>query len=120
MSDELKYIGESQRDEHDKPTKTKKVMLFGWDTENLQAVRLAVTPDGQIQTDTPLSSYTFADTSTSGDITYLGNLRADGAWYIKKYDKSAGTMRYTKGSSNYPTNWINKASLSYDYYDVVF
>ncbi len=50
---------------------------------------------------------------------YYGFTDKTGAWYIMKED-SSGNYRYVKGASSFPTNWTNRASLSYDYYDVVF
>ena len=50
---------------------------------------------------------------------YYGFTEKGGAWFIMKED-SSGNYRYTKGSSGFSTNWTNRASLTYDYYDVVF
>lgn len=50
---------------------------------------------------------------------YYGFLEKAGAWYILKEDAS-GTYRYSKGTSNFSTNWTNRASLTYDYYHNVF
>lgn len=57
----------------------------------------------------------------SATVTYIGAVDRAGNWYIKKIDQTAGTtLRFIKGSSSYTTNWTNRASLSYDYFDVVF
>ena len=50
---------------------------------------------------------------------YYGFTDKDGNWFIMKEDAS-GAYRYAKGSSNFSTNWTNRASLSYDYFNVVF
>lgn len=50
--------------------------------------------------------------------SYYGFIKFDGSWYIMK--ESSGTYRYVKGASSYSTNWTNRASLTYDYYDQVF
>ncbi len=42
------YIGESQRDEHDPATNTKKVMMYGWNADTLEKVRLSVNTDGSL------------------------------------------------------------------------
>lgn len=51
--------------------------------------------------------------------SYYGYLDADGNWRIKKIG-SDNTIKYAKGTTNYTTNWTNRAGLSYDYYDGVF
>jgi hypothetical protein len=56
----------------------------------------------------------------SATVQYFGFVNKDGAWYIQKEDSSEGTYRYTKGSSNFATNWTNRTSLTYDYFDSVF
>lgn len=57
----------------------------------------------------------------SATVTYIGATDRAGNWYIKKIDTSSGvTMRFIKGTSSYTTNWTNRASLSYDYFSVVF
>ncbi len=50
---------------------------------------------------------------------YYGFTKKGGAWFIMKED-SSGNYRYTKGASGFPTNWTNRASLTYDYYDNIF
>ncbi|HHD92284.1 MAG TPA: hypothetical protein ENL06_01500 [Candidatus Portnoybacteria bacterium] len=49
---------------------------------------------------------------------YYGFVDKDGNWYIMKED--TGTYRYCKGTTDYSTNWSNRASLTYDYYDNIF
>ncbi len=50
---------------------------------------------------------------------YYGFTEKGGAWFIMKED-SSGNYRYTKGTSDFSTNWTGRAALSYDYYDVIF
>ena len=50
---------------------------------------------------------------------YYGFVNKDSAWFIMKED-SSGNYRYTKGSSSFSTNWTNRASLTYDYFDAIF
>lgn len=71
-------------------------------------------------TDDPLVKYKISDTDSSSDPKYYGNVAADGSWYIMKETTSAGTYRYCKGASSYSTNWTGRASLTYDYFDVIF
>lgn len=85
-----------------------------------------VNPSGALVTATtidngdPLVTYKISDTDTASDPKYYGSVAADGSWYIMKETTSAGTYRYAKGASGYSTNWTGRASLSYDYFDVVF
>ncbi len=50
---------------------------------------------------------------------YYGFVEKAGAWFIQKED-SSGNYRYTKGSNSFSTNWTNRATLTYDYFDVIF
>ncbi len=50
---------------------------------------------------------------------YYGFVNKAGAWFILKED-SSGNYRYTKGASNFSTNWTNRASLTYDYFNIIF
>jgi len=55
--------------------------------------------------------YLFSDMDSSGG--YFSFLNVKGNWYIM-YLTSSGA-RYCSGSSNYSSNWANRASLNYDY-----
>lgn len=66
-----------------------------------------------------LKKYSLTDYVESVDPEYYGFLALDGSWYIQKFTAS-GTIRYTKGDSDYTTNWTNRVSLTYDYFDAVF
>ena len=65
-----------------------------------------------------LSSYKVSDIDDTGP-NYYGFVDKDGAWYIMKEDTTAGSYRYCKGVSDYPTNWDNRTTLTYDYFDIV-
>ncbi len=70
-----------------------------------------------------LHKYRASDMGISGDVRYYGFIDRFGNWYIRKDDLSDTnnrTYRYTKGLSNYPTNWTNRTSLEYDYFHNVF
>lgn len=45
--------------------------------------------------------------------SYYGYVSVGGAWYIRRYDDTIGSMRFAKGTSNYGTAWTNRTSLSY-------
>jgi hypothetical protein len=50
--------------------------------------------------------------------SYYGFTNKDGAWFIMKED-SSGNYTYAAGSSNFTSNWANRASLTYgEYFDV--
>lgn len=53
-------------------------------------------------------------------ISFYGFINIDGAWYIMKEDTENGSFRYTRGDSNFPSNWANRQNLKYDYLNNVF
>lgn len=67
----------------------------------------------------PTDGFTLAQLDDGVSETYFGYLNKDGAWYILKEDSSSN-YRYAKGASGFPTNWTNRAILSYGYFDAVF
>ena len=69
-----------------------------------------------------LSVYKVSDVDDDASPNYYGFIDADGNWYILKETVAAGnnTYRYAKGASDYTTNWTNRATLTYDYYNEVF
>lgn len=66
----------------------------------------------------PTDGYKITELDDSSP-AYYGFLEKTGKWFIMKED-SAGAYRYIKGDSAFSTNWTNRASLSYDYYDTIF
>lgn len=89
-------------------------------------VNVKVNPSGALVTATtidngdPTITYKISDIDTASDPKYYGNVAADGSWYIMKESTSGGTFRYANGTSSYSTNWTGRASLTYDYFNVVF
>lgn len=73
-------------------------------------------------TSSDLAGYTLSDKDDDASPNYYGYLAKDGSWYIMKETVVAGadTYRFIKGASGYTTNWTNRASLSYDYFNTVF
>jgi len=67
-----------------------------------------------------LDAYQISDDDQGEDTQYRGFLDKDGNWYIQRYVISTGTYRYFAGTSDYTTNWTNRASLAYDYFNVIF
>lgn len=91
---------------------------YGYDLANSEWRRLAVDADGRLLIST-FKEYEFTDKAGTDPI-YIGYTAKDGRWFIKEYSTSAGTMRYFKGDSDYPTNWTGRASLVYDYFYNIF
>jgi hypothetical protein len=78
------------------------------------AVRTLRFPIPTVATD-PLIRFKIADIDDATAVHYYGNIDPNGAWYIMKEDSTAKTYRYASGSRDYPTNWTNRAILTYDY-----
>lgn len=51
--------------------------------------------------------------------SYFGFTKVGGAWYIMQ-ENDNGSFRYTKGDSDFPSNWERRSDLKYVYYDQVF
>lgn len=90
--------------------------------ENLRFLK--VLDDGTlIAVPEPTKLYKIADVDDAGSVKYYGFTDVDGGWYILKEDKSVSpnTYRYIKGSSNYPSNFVNRNTITpYDYFYNVF
>lgn len=67
---------------------------------------------------TQLQSYHVSDMDMGGTPEYYGLLNAIGKWYIIK--NTSNVFRYVSGISDYPTNWTNRASLTYTTFDQAF
>lgn len=68
---------------------------------------------------TPTDGYNVSQIDDAALPSYYGFVHKSGAWYISKED-SNGAYRYAAGASNFSTNWTNRASLTYNYFDAVF
>ncbi len=66
----------------------------------------------------PTDGYKIAELDDGLTYTYAGYINKSGNWFILRDDGSS--YRYVKGTSSFTTNWTNRASLTYDYYDNVF
>jgi len=67
----------------------------------------------------PTDGYTITEVDDSGTDSYYGFVDKTGAWYITK-EFATGAYRYAKGATGFTTNWGNRTSLTYDYFDNVF
>ena len=54
------------------------------------------------------------------DFTYYGFTNKTGGWFIMKEDPDTGSFRYSKGESDFSSNWKGRKRLGYDYYHKVF
>lgn len=55
----------------------------------------------------------------AGDYEYYGYMNSIGKWIIQRHQISTGTYRYVSGTGSYSTNWTNKGSLTYGYYNTL-
>ena len=95
--------------------KINKVILISYDKRDINRTnRLPVV------TEDALDNYQPSDETNTGEVDYYGFLDRNGNWYIQQYDYNNGTIRYIRGSSDYTTNWTNRESLTYRYYNQVF
>lgn len=62
------------------------------------------------------SKYVLSDVDETSNplYTYLWYIASDGAWYIARITNADSSFRYSKGTSDYVTNWTNRASLTYN------
>jgi purine nucleoside permease len=72
-----------------------------------------------------LNHYNISDSDEpTADLGYYALIQKEGAYYILRIVKTGtvSTYRYYRGTSlaNYQTDWTNRASLTYRYYNEVF
>lgn len=67
-----------------------------------------------------LAGYQLAEFDANSDPIYIGKVDKDGNWFIKKIDMSAENATFFKGTTDFPTNWGNRASLAYDIFNNIF
>lgn len=67
----------------------------------------------------PTDGYEITEIDDTSSPAYYGFLKKNGYWYIMKED-STGAYRYSKGTTAFTTNWTNRASLTYDYFNSIF
>lgn len=72
---------------------------------------------GEIIDNDILEKYQIAN-SEDGATSYYGYVDRDGNWYIMKIIST--TTTFVKGITDYATNWTNRASLTYQRFDLVF
>lgn len=67
----------------------------------------------------PTDGYKISQVDDDSYPAYYGYVHSSGAWYIMREDDS-GDFRYSKGNSNFSSNWTTRTLLTYDYFDTVF
>ena len=67
-----------------------------------------------------LDQYRISDGDEAGTTKYYGYVDKYGNWYIMQNDTTANTFRYFRGSGDYATNWADRATFTYDYFNVIF
>lgn len=63
----------------------------------------------------PTEGYRISEIDES-EISYFGFTNKSGGWLIMKEDINSTAFRYAKGEKDFPKNWSNRESLTYDYY----
>ncbi len=77
---ELPYVNETIKSEHDHASPaTKRVSMYGWDTNNAQKTRIGVNPDGSLVTGLNIGSYdyvavTYPTTTTESYVFKTGGV----------------------------------------------
>lgn len=114
-----KYFSDVPREHDDNDFRAKRVKTGGFDYDNTTYRNFAVDSGGRMKSADILQEYQMSDQDT-GEPSYFGFLRDDGAWYIVKQTTSGTsvTWRYVKGASSY--NFSNRGSESYNTFDVEF
>jgi len=109
MPKSVKYFPEVDTLEHEDVTmpETKRVLVYGWDAENLQKVRLRVNSDGVLDG----GKYKMIiDEDTTPNVTYIGTASRGTAtnaitWEVMKIDDSSlSVFTWAEGA------WDNRAT----------
>jgi hypothetical protein len=67
----------------------------------------------------PTDGYKISQIDDTAYPYYYGYINQSGAWYIMSEDV-LNNYRYTKGDSDFATNWTGRALLTYGYFDSIF
>jgi hypothetical protein len=114
--------GKNKKTQEVELTKKQLKLLMPYPTSSVDA-KIVNEKDGRVnpailENQDPTSRYQPSDLDEGGATDYYGFLDVDGKWYIMS--KTTTAIRYTKGSKAYTTNWTNRASLTYDYFNNTF
>lgn len=61
----------------------------------------------------PQEIYSLQNQETTSSFSYVGYEADQGDWYIYRRTRSNNLREYAFGATDYPTNWNNRASLTY-------
>jgi hypothetical protein len=124
MSDPILYVNKTIRDEHDyDEPRAKRVLVYGWDVNNLQKVRLAANSDGSLIMDSKETTNFEGAPVTVGTsaiaITFAGTTQAI---HISSDDNNSGYIYIGKSNvTSAGANAMEKlepgASISIDFND---
>jgi len=106
----IRYHPEVDIQEHEDDTSppTKRVLVYGWDSDNLQKVRMKVNSDGVADS----GKYKMIiDESTTSGVTYIGEAPRGTAtsatgWSVMKIDETGSVAIFTWSSGI----WDNRAT----------
>ena len=91
-----------------------KKMLEKLDLISMQLRAMGTTGSNAAQVPTdPLITYKEINLDVEGMPIYLGYIRSDGAWYIKRINTDDNTTMYVSGKTDYLTAWSGRAGLVY-------
>ena len=119
---EPKYVNQIAQDEHDNSSSpyTKRVLLYGWDSVNLQKVKVVVDENGRFQQEQVTTNYAVKIDESVAGTTYVGKAAigsgvGSAVWQIKRLVESSGviTITWADGNDNFDNVWSNVASLTY-------
>jgi len=125
----IKYFPEVAKEEHEDSSAppTKRVLLYGWDSNGTQKVRLKVNADGELVTSEAAAGFSTNDLEeASATLTYVGKESMSGAWYVQEVDESSDlTVQHATVANNgavtsYSDAWTNRAGLTYGDYNDAF
>jgi len=112
---QMPYTGESQRDEHNKDSNTKRVMLYGWDANGLQAVRIQVDADGNL---VPPDEFLLNNVEDDSGTKYLGEEKKSGEWRFTKITPTKAftyaTVTNNPTKTSYALAYASYSSLTYE------
>lgn len=67
----------------------------------------------------PTDGYKITEIDDASSPAYYGFVHKTGAWFIQR-EESSGAYRYTKGGTDFSTNWTGRAGLTYNYFHIIF
>ena len=67
-----------------------------------------------------LAPYADTNMDVSSNPLYFGYIKADGGWYIERFNTSTLETTYCKGSTDYATNWTDRLTLTYNTLNIIF